>query len=87
MLVLVPNGPKMIKKYLREHALPYLILTGKGAVVGARYLQLKKYFLLGTSSVFLVEKTGRIAYAHYASSLLEEPGNQEPLVVLGQLAV
>ncbi len=69
-----------------NNAVPYPILTDKGAIVAARYKQVKKFFMLGTPSVFLVEKTGRIAYAHYATSLLEEPANQEPLAALGQLA-
>ena len=86
VLVMVPNGPKMIEKYIRDHAVPYPILSDKGAVAAAQYMQVKKFFVLGTPSVFLVDKTGRIAYAHYASSLLAEPGNQEPLAVLGQLA-
>lgn len=85
VLVMVPNGPKMIEKHVKEHATPYPILSDKGLKVAAAYFQIKKFFLAGTPTVFLVDKTGRIGYAYYANSLIEEPDNQEPLTVLARL--
>ena len=85
ILVMVPNGPRMIEKYIRENEIPYPILTDKGSQVAAQYFQIKRFFLAGTPSVFLVDKRGQIMYAHYARSLTAEPDNREPLAVLATM--
>ena len=82
VIVNVPNGPIMIQRHRQEHNPPYLILTDKGARVAAHYFQVKKFFLVGTPTVFLVDRSGTICYAHYARSPLDEPDNAEPLAVL-----
>ncbi len=58
----------------------------KGCRVAAQYMQLKKFFALGTPTVFVVDRNGTIRYAHYATSLAEEPDSAEPLALLTQLA-
>ena len=83
---MVPNGPKMIARYLENHEIPYSILSDKGSKVAGQYFQTKHFFALGTPTVFVVDKTGVIRYAYYASSLIAEPGTKEPLAVLAQLA-
>jgi len=79
---MVPNGPRMIEKYVNENKPPYPILSDKGSKVAAQYFQVKKFFLVGTPTVFLVNKKGRVLYAHYATSIIEEPDNKESLAVL-----
>lgn len=86
ILVMVPNGPKMIARYLSGRDVPYPILTDKGSKVAGQYFQVKHFFALGTPTVFVVDKDGVIRFAHYASSLIEEPGTEEPLAVLAELA-
>ncbi len=79
---MVPNGPFMIQKYMKEKENPYPILSDKGSKVAGQYFQVKHFFKLGTPTVFLVDKTGKVRYAYYGSSLLEEPGSDEPLAIL-----
>jgi len=79
---MVPNGPRTIGLFQRVNAIPYPILTDKGARVGAMYFQVKHFFKLGVPSVFLVEQSGQILYVHYARSLISEPDNNQPLAVL-----
>lgn len=86
ILVMVPNGPFMIKRYLKNNPMPYPILTDKGSQVAAQFFQVKRFFAFGTPTVFVVDQLGIIGYAHYADSVIEEPGNQEPLAVLAKLA-
>ncbi len=83
---MVPNGPKMIARYAGNHETPYPILSDKGSKVAGQYFQTRKFFAMGTPTVFVVDKTGVIRYAYYGSSLLEEPGTEEPLAVLAKLA-
>ena len=82
ILVMLPNGPRMIEGFLKAHPTPYHILTDKGAKAAGKYLQVKQFFSLGTPCVFLVDKTGCIRYAHYAKLMIEEPDNERPLAVL-----
>jgi peroxiredoxin len=82
ILVVVPNGPFMINRYLSNHPTPYPILTDKGSKVAEQYFQAKQLFAFGTPTVIIVDRAGKIAYTHYADSLIEEPGDDEPLAVL-----
>jgi peroxiredoxin len=84
VLVMVPNGPKTIASYRKHVGAAYPILTDKGAKAAAQYLQVKHFFAFGTPTVFLVDRKGIIRYAHYASSLIAEPDNREPLAALAQ---
>ena len=83
---MVPNGPKMIERHISAFKTPYLVLSDKGSKVAAQYCQVKQFFLAGTPTVLLVDRSGRILYTHYASSLMEEPENEEPLAILRQRA-
>lgn len=85
IIVMVPNGPFMIRRYINATTTPYPILSDKGSKVAAQYFQVRHFFALGTPTVFLVGKDGRILYVHYGTSLIREPDNQEPLAVLAAL--
>ena len=85
ILVMVPNGPHTIERYLRANPMPYPILTDKRAEVAGQYLQIKQFFSLGTPCVFLVDRSGYIRYTHYAKSMIQEPDNRKALAVLESL--
>ncbi len=82
---MVPNGPFIIKRYLSKSMTPLIILTDKGSQVADQYFQVKRFFSIGTPTVFVVNQEGKIAYTFYGNSPLDEPGNQEPLAVLAKL--
>jgi peroxiredoxin len=82
ILVMVPNGAKMIERHIRQFNTPYRILSDKGSKVAAQYFQVKKFFAFGTPTVFLVNQDGEIIYTHYANSLMAEPDNNEALKLL-----
>ena len=88
VLVIVPNGLKMIKRYTNHNATPYPILSDKGAQVAAQFaIDTKQIILLKafTPTIFLVDTGGLIRYASYGSSYIKEPDNREPLAILAQL--
>jgi len=85
ILVMVPNGPFMIRSYVNLTSNPYPILSDKGSRVAGQYFQVKHFIKLGTPTVFLVDRQGIIRYAHYATSLLEEPSSQEPMAILADM--
>lgn len=86
IMVMVPNGRFMINRYRNNNSTPYILLTDKGSKVAKQYFQIKRFLSIGTPTVFVVDREGKIAYTHYADSLVEEPGNDEPLTVLTKLA-
>jgi peroxiredoxin len=86
ILVMVPNGPFMINRYLDQNPTPYKILTDKGSKVAGQYFQVKQFFAIGTPTIFVVDKNQEIKYVYYAKSALEEPNNEEPLAIIRQLS-
>ncbi len=92
VLVMVPNGPKMIEKYVVTNAVPYPILTDKNGLVASRYgVNIRNTILPGMRqlfkpSVFLVDRSGIIRYSNYLKSYIQEPDNREPLAVLMGMA-
>jgi peroxiredoxin len=88
VLVVVPNGTKMIARHVDRNAPPYPILSDKGARVAASFaIDTRNVILLQafTPTVFVIDTTGVIQYASYGSSYIEEPDNREPLAVLARL--
>lgn len=82
IIVIVPNGPFLIRHYHNSTPVPYLILSDKGSAVAKQYFQVRKFLIIGSPMVFLVQKGGKIVYTHYANSVIEEPDNKEPLAIL-----
>lgn len=82
---MVPNGPYMIEKHIRENNTPYPILADLRTRVAAQYLQIKKFFVAGTPTVLLVDQSQTIRFAHYYPSLMDEPDNREPLQALQRI--
>ena len=87
VIVMVPNGPRMIEHYIQANHVLYPILTDKGSAVAGQYFQVKHFFNFGVPSVFLVDREGKIAYVHYARTLISEPENREALAVLAGMQV
>lgn len=82
ILVMVPNGPFMINRYLSQNPTPYIILTDKSSKVAEQYFQVKQFFTIGTPTVFVVDQNQTVVYTYYAKSAMEEPGTEEPLAAL-----
>ncbi len=88
VLVVLPNGPKLIARHVSRHAPPYPILSDKGAQVAEQYaIHPKQTMLLTTMTptVFLIDTNAVIRYASYGTSFIKEPDNAEPLRVLAQM--
>lgn len=92
VLVVVPNGPKMIERYVHNSGAPYPILSDKGAKVAEQYGIKTRgipivQFTAFKPGVFLIDNTGTIIYADYVGSYIAEPDNGDVLAVLESLAV
>lgn len=92
VLVIVPNGPRTIARFLEDHPTPYPILSDKGAKVAGQYdINTKRVPLVNFThfkpGVFLVDQTGTMIYANHLASYIKEPDNDEPLAVLERMAL
>jgi peroxiredoxin len=90
VLVIVPNGRKMIEKHVQENKPPYRIVSDKGGTVAKQYGIEPKSLPFLTAfkpAVFLVDKSGTLLYTNYTSSYVAEPDNRQPLAVLAQTAI
>ena len=87
IIVIVPNGPMMIQRYLNKYQTPYTILTDHRSQVARLYGQEKQFFILGKPAVFLVDQMGKIAYTHYGESVIKKPDHRELLAVLARMEV
>jgi peroxiredoxin len=89
VVVIVPNGLRLIQRYVERHATPYLILSDRGVLVTERYFirtrRVVPVITTYTPTVFLVDQTGIIRYRNYSASYIREPDNNEPLSVLAEM--
>lgn len=90
IILIVPNGRRMIEKHVQEYKPSYTILSDKGGAVAKQYGVAPKSVAFLTAfkpAVFLVDRSGAVMYAEYASSYVAEPDNRRPLAVLDQAAI
>ena len=78
----------MIGRHVAANSTPYPILSDPRSRIAEQYgigfIKALSYAVF-TPSVFLVDTAGRIRYAHYSRSYVEEPDSREPLSVLAGL--
>lgn len=89
VLLIVPNGAKMIERHVTRHDTPHPILTDKGSEVAERYgLRTKGIPIVRMTimkpSMLLVNKTGTIIYTNFSESYIRQPDNNEPLSMLAE---
>jgi peroxiredoxin len=89
VLVLAPNKPASLAKYVAAHPTPFPLLSDAGADVAERYgieaLHLP-FLPLFVGALFVVDRGGRVRYADYAVPLVARPDERAALAVLAGLA-
>jgi peroxiredoxin Q/BCP len=81
-----PDNPQLFKSYWEREGLPFRGLPDPGHAVARQYKQEVNLLKLGRMPALLVvNKLGRIRYAHYGQSMSDIPDNQEILGLLEQL--
>ena len=86
VLVAGPDKPAKMKKYWREHDLPFVGLPDPKHVVLKRFGQQVKIFKLGRMPAqVLVDKAGLARFVHYGHSMQDIPPPGEMLALLDEL--
>ncbi len=87
ILVVARHDDAKMKKFWAENKLPYLGIPDPEAKLGNLYHQQKKLMKLGLMpALFIIDKTGKIAFAHYSNGMSDIPKNDVVLKVLDTLA-
>ncbi len=81
-----PNEPVTFKNYWENEHIPYIGLSDPDHKVARIYRQEVNIFKMGRMPlVCVVDRDGRIRYAHYGTSMSDIPDNETLLQVIDQL--
>lgn len=81
-----PDKPDQFIRYWANENIPYAGLPDPNHTVARRYRQEVNIFKLGRMPlVCVVDKNGRIRYAHYGASMSDIPPNEKLLAVIDEL--
>ncbi|MBI5295246.1 MAG: redoxin domain-containing protein [Chloroflexi bacterium] len=81
-----PDKPEQFIRYWGNENIPYAGLPDPDHTVARRYRQEVNIFKLGRMPlVCVVDKNGRIRYAHYGTSMADIPPNEKLLAVIDEL--
>jgi peroxiredoxin len=89
VLVMAPNKPASLAKYIRANPTPFPILSDPGARVAEMYgietihAPFLTFFI---GSMFVVDQGGRIQFADYNVPLVARPDEGRALAVLAGMA-
>lgn len=88
ILAVGPDKPPQFIRYWANEKIPYVGLPDPDHRVARRYRQEVNIFKLGRMPlVCVVDKEGRIRYAHFGASMSDIPDNDVLLGVIDQLNV
>lgn len=86
MLVIGPDGPNAFRNYWQQNDMPFAGLADLRSRVAARYEQEVNLFKLGRMpALFVVDREGRVRFAHYGDSMRDIPPNETVFQVLDML--
>jgi peroxiredoxin len=86
ILAIGPDTKAAFQQYWSKENLPYIGLPNPDHRVAVKYRQDVNLFKLGRMPlVCVVDKDGRIRYAHYGASMADIPENKTLLDVIDQL--
>jgi peroxiredoxin Q/BCP len=83
VLILGPDGPNAFRKYWQENDMPFPGLPDLRSRVAERYEQEVNLFKLGRMpALFVLDRQGRVRFAHYGDSMTDIPANADVLAVI-----
>jgi peroxiredoxin len=88
VLVMAPNRPASIAKYLNAHPTPFPILSDPGAQIAELYgieAIHAPFMTMFIGAMFAVDRSGRIRFADYSVPLVSRPDESRALAVLSAL--
>ena len=89
VLVMAPNRPASLARYVNAHPTPFPILSDQGATVAASFgieAIHAPFMTVFIGAMFVVDRAQRIRYADYSVPLVSRPDDSKPLAALAGIA-
>jgi peroxiredoxin len=87
IVVVAPHSAEKIGEYWKKEALPMIGVPDKEGKLAKLYGQEWKILKLGRMpALFVIDRNGSLAFAHYGKSMADIPKNMEMLKLLDGLA-
>ena len=81
-----PDSPADFLRYWDENQIPFIGCADLNSRVAGRYSQEVNWLKFGRMpALFIVDRSGRVRYVHYASSMSDIPSNRSVLDALDRL--
>jgi len=86
ILVVGPDGPNAFRRFWEENQMPMVGLADpKHSVAGAYHQEVKLAKFGRMPALYVIDREGRIRFAHRAGSMSDIPENTEVLRVLDEV--
>jgi peroxiredoxin Q/BCP len=86
LIALGPDGPNAFKRYWAENAIPFTGCADIKSKVSDRFYQEVNLWKLGRMpAIFVIDRQGKVRFAHYGDSMSDIPSNETVLAVLDQV--
>lgn len=86
IIVLGPDGPNAFRRFWQEEQMPFIGCADIKSKVADTYYQEVNLLKLGRMpAIFVIDRQGRIRYAHYGDAMSDIPENREVLKVIDSL--
>lgn len=86
IIALGPDGPNAFKRYWSENTIPF---TGcpdiKSKVADTFYQEVSLWKLGRMPAIFVIDRQGKVRFAHYGDSMSDIPTNATVLAVLDEI--
>lgn len=83
VIALGPDGPNAFKRYWSENAIPFPGCPDIKSKVADQFYQEVNLWKLGRMpAIFVIDRQGKVRYAHYGDSMSDIPSNETVLSVL-----
>jgi peroxiredoxin Q/BCP len=86
VITIGPEDPQRFARYWQEHEMPFVGIPDPRHVVARMYGQEVRLLKMGRlPAQVIVDKAGKVRYAHYGRSMSDIPANAELLALLDRL--
>lgn len=86
MIAIGPDGPNAFRRYWGENAIPFIGCPDIKSKVADQFYQEVNLWKLGRlPAIFVIDRQGKVRYAHYGDSMADIPANETVLAVLDQI--
>ncbi len=86
MIAIGPDGPNAFKRFWSENSIPFIGCPDIKSKVADQFYQEVNLWKLGRMpAIFVIDRQGKVRFAHYGDSMSDIPANETVLAVLDEV--